>query len=362
MDNKVKIIYIINSLKRGGPVNMLYNLVKYIDKDKFEVIILSMSKCSLDKQKDFSDLRCNIIEIEKSNIIKMIKRINKIVGKIKPDIIHSHGGKADIVNTRIKGNYKRYTTVHCVPDEDFIMKEGKLIGKIKSNIFINNIKKIDKPIACSETVSKKILNNRNISIDYIRNGIDLKENINITNEISKEDLGIDINQIVLVFCGYLSKRKNVKFIIDAFEKSKRKDLSLLILGDGEEFKTIYERCKNNKNIFIVGRVDNPYRYLKCADYFISASISEGLPLAVMEGLSYGLPALLSDIESHQEIKKLSSDTIKLFSNNNVNSLINCLNELSKKEYIYKSENACKLINDTLNAERMCREYEEKYII
>ena len=34
-----KVVYLINSLKKGGPVNMLYTLIKYLDNTEFEVTV-----------------------------------------------------------------------------------------------------------------------------------------------------------------------------------------------------------------------------------------------------------------------------------------------------------------------------------
>lgn len=360
MKKKIKIVYIINSLKIGGPVNMLHNLVKYIDKDKFEISIITIKECDENIKKDFSEIDCTIIELKKEGFIKTVKTIKEEVKKINPDIVHSHGGKADLINSRIKGTHKSFATVHCVPDEDFIMKKGEIIGRLKANAFIHTMGKIDVPIACSNTVAKKILKQRNIKIDYIRNGINLK-NIDISKtEVSREELGIDSDKIVLVFCGYLSKRKNVKLLIEAFECINRDDLVLLVLGDGSELKYLKEIAKNIKNVVMIGRIKNSYTYLNCGDYFISGSLSEGLPLAVMEGMACGLPAILSDIESHKELRDLSPKAVELFENNDKESLIGLLERLNQTEYRKKSDEAYKLIIDTLNANEMTKLYEKKY--
>ena len=44
----------------------------------------------------------------------------------------------------------------------------------------------------------------------------------------------------------------------------------------------------------------------------SYSQSEGFPNSVLEGLCMGLPAILSDIPAHREIKKLLPDHVHLF--------------------------------------------------
>lgn len=41
---KRKIVFIINSLKNGGPVNMLYTLIKHVDANKFDMYVIALSK------------------------------------------------------------------------------------------------------------------------------------------------------------------------------------------------------------------------------------------------------------------------------------------------------------------------------
>ena len=128
-----KIVYLINSLKNGGPVNMLYTLIKYMDSDAYEVYVIALKECVIN-QRDFSNLNCRIITVCERNLVKTVRAVQQIVDEIKPEIVHSHGGVADVVNSRLKGTYKSFSTVHCDPDEDFTMRKGKLIGWIKENI------------------------------------------------------------------------------------------------------------------------------------------------------------------------------------------------------------------------------------
>lgn len=151
---KRKIVFIINSLKNGGPVNMLYTLIKHVDANKFDMYVIALSKCDPNNERNFNELSCKVVTLSDNE--NTMKQVNSLIEKINPDIVHSHGGRADLVNSRLKGNFKTVSTVHCDPDEDFAMKKGKIRGWMQATVFINTVKKIQCPIACSETVAKKI--------------------------------------------------------------------------------------------------------------------------------------------------------------------------------------------------------------
>jgi glycosyltransferase involved in cell wall biosynthesis len=100
--------------------------------------------------------------------------------------------------------------------------------------------------------------------------------------------------------GALSHLKNSKIIIEAFQLQKKKNSILLFLGNGELYDTLLSSYKS-ENIHFTGRVDNVKNYLQASDYYISASLTEGLPNSVLEAISAGLPVILSKIPPHIEI-------------------------------------------------------------
>ena len=339
---------------------MLYTLVKYMQTYNIEMIVIALKEAPVNNSRDFSHLNCKVKILNRGGLKENIHECQKLVDCEKPDIIHSHGGIADLVNSKLKGKFVSYSTVHCDPDEDFTMKLGKFKGWLKATAFIASTKKIDNPIACSETVANKIHTKRGLNLSYIRNGIDL-ERANVGNcDITRRDLDISEDAIVLIFCGYLSKRKNVRYICEAIKKTSRKDIYLLVLGDGEEFVPISEENKDCDRIKMIGRVLNPYAYYRISDVFISASLSEGLPLAVMEGMGCGLTAMLSNIESHQEMKKCCDEGVELFSLKQLDELVRDIETLGKTTVYEKGQKARETVFTYLNAKRMAQEYYEIY--
>lgn len=61
-----KVLYLINSLKNGGPVNMLYSLCKYLDNTQYKIYVMALKKCDINAR-DFSNLNGRIFKLFRSD-------------------------------------------------------------------------------------------------------------------------------------------------------------------------------------------------------------------------------------------------------------------------------------------------------
>ena len=98
--------------------------------------------------------------------------------------------------------------------------------------------------------------------------------------------------------GRLSEQKNHFLLIDAFEKMERpKNLVLKIYGEGplKEKLEDYIRSKSlEKKVFLMGNSDNLLPIYENASFFVLSSNYEGMPNALIEALSVGLPSIATD--------------------------------------------------------------------
>lgn len=78
-------------------------------------------------------------------------------------------------------------------------------------------------------------------------------------------------------------------------------LYCVIAGDGSLFDAVTEHTSNR--VRVIGRVSetDKWRWFNDADIFVSLSAYEGMPVATLEALSFGLPVVLSDIPAHRQV-------------------------------------------------------------
>lgn len=129
-------------------------------------------------------------------------------------------------------------------------------------------------------------------------------------EKSRRDLGLDIEDKVILNHGVMSERKNVHLLVESL-RYLPKDYKLLMVGPGDSgyMGKINETIKING---LEGRVVKvgytPYVQVPIAyqvsDIFVLPSVWEGLPKVVTQGLSCGIPCLVSGFKLSEDIEGL----------------------------------------------------------
>ncbi|MGC8751872.1 glycosyltransferase [Hydrotalea sp.] len=116
----------------------------------------------------------------------------------------------------------------------------------------------------------------------------------------REQLGLPLDKKIIISVGALNKyHKRMDYVVREFYKLKRSDFFLVLLGQfdaesNEIIKLADELLPGNN--FIIKQVNSKQvlEYLCVADYFILASLSEGLPRVLPEALSAGLLPIVHD--------------------------------------------------------------------
>jgi len=360
----MKVCYIVSTLKGSGPINILYNIVKYLNREQFEPSIITLSpEPKGSRKKDFESLSIPVYSLNLSRLqgsFQGLKNLSELVNKIDPDIIHSHGHRADILNSKLNVASIKVSTIHNYAYEDYRMKYGKLVGSITAYLNIKSFRDMDIAVACSKSIAKK-MENYNINLNVIQNGVDLtKFNPVEENEKIKlrEKLSLPLDKQIFISIGSLIKRKNPLQIIEAV-KSTKIDVIVIFLGSGPLLEKCRKLVKNDERFKFPGHVSNPDEYLKASDVFISASQSEGLPNTVLEALASGIPVLLSNIGPHQEILEYNQEAGRLFKLNDNNSLVNQMKKFLDEDY-FTMEAPLSIVKRHLNACKMSKQYQDLY--
>ena len=352
----MKILFIVSRLTKSGPSNQLLYICRYLKADN-EITILTLSsekKSSLKESFVNDNINIQCLELSFIKLFSFIKFLRLSVGTFKPDIIHTQGIRPDLILSLLNKHIPHVITIRNYPFDDYPKKYNLFIGIIMSIIHIIIFKISKNTVCCSHSLHNK-LSHFMIKSLVIRNGTNKNEykcEKNLNNDSIK-------NKFIIAVVGELNSRKNVNFILEVFVKYKSlNNFELRIFGDGpllEQYNQTYSRYSNIK---FYGYTDNVCYELSQCSCFVSCSKSEGYPNSVIEALCCGLPVILSDIPSHQEIYSVIPDFVKIYSDSF--SLKELLEYYSNNFNLHKRNDLSRIAIENFDSNIMASKYLNLY--
>lgn len=327
-------------LSMGGIQKSLINLLSNFDKRNYEIdLYLFDNNNFFDKNLDV-----NIIYLKKYpyfcrfipfNLLKTItkKQVNKEYDIVIDFNSYSMECAVNAVKTKAK---KKIIWCHNDLEKKY---ENDLKYRILWFFFKKKYNYFDEVVAVSEGAKESVIKKLNIEknkVKVIPNMIDTKEII----EKSKQEIDFIKNKdhYNLVTVGRICHQKGYDILVDLIKETNNKELDLYIIGDGEDYNKIKKQIEdyNLNNIYLLGKTNNPFMYMKQMDGFILTSRYEGQGMVILEAKTLGLDIFISKhLEKYIENIKGYED------------LIPVLRKLHKDEKSEKKIDDLKTYNDDI---------------
>lgn len=367
-----RILFITSTFEKGGLTNVVYDLIRNIDKSLFDISVLTLSpepkKSRLDDFEKIQNIK--ILSLGLSRIYGMLKgksKIQELIDKIKPNVVHSHGIRADGILSKVKTNALKVATVHSFLEEDYSMTYGRLKGKWMCVADISYLKKMSVCVGVSQSVAHYLAERFGVKNAVgIPNGIDIKRFFPISGEkraILREKLSMPKGKKIILSIGSLSDGKNPAFLIKQWRLAAGllSEYHLYIIGAGKLYDECIGVATGSENIHIIGRKDNVEEYLQAGDFYVSASRSEGISLSVLEAAACGLPLLLTDIPPFREVLSYNENIGRCYREGDGNSFIAMFLELVNTDKEISRNAAIETIQKNFSVEKMIERYQEIYL-
>ena len=239
--------------------------------------------------------------------IKAFSKLNKYLKENKIDLIHCHtpvGGVAGRIIGRWNKVPRIIYTAHGfhffdgAPKMNWIVYYPieKILSKFTDILITINKEDYER----AKTFYAK-------NVEYIPGvGIDVEkiQSTKVDKEQKRKELGLSMDDIVLLSVGELSSRKNHITPIRALVAIKDKNIKYLIAGKGNLENFLKEEIKKlglENQVKLLGYRNDIYELNKVSDIFIFPSLQEGLPVALMEAMVSGLPIICSNIRGNKDL-------------------------------------------------------------
>lgn len=363
----ISVCYVVSTLKRSGPMNQLFDTVSRLDRDRFDPSVLTLSPEPDDSLlPKFRNLGVDVYSLGLSRLNGFFQgrsAIRSFMADRNPDVVHSHGVRADFLSATWLADYERVSTIHNYPYDDYPRLYGHLKGTPITWLHCYSLRQLDHPVACSPTVERQMASH-GVAADCIPNGVDAERYAPPSRERVSEvrrSLNLPLDETVFVSVGAFIERKDPETVIRGFSESNLADsATLMMVSDGP----LHERCRDladgDESIRLPGRVESVKPYFHAADCFVSASHAEGLPLAVLEALSTGLPVCLSDIGPHRDLLGVRSAAGVTFEPGSPSALAVAIESVEAADHDEMATAARETVTEELSAQRMAERYQRLY--
>lgn len=362
----MRILHVINSLKRKGPVNVLYNQIKYNRKDGHEIVIIAISDAENQSRfQEFQDLGVKIINLHLGyySYYKLSKRIKQHVEEFHPDIVQANCFFSEWAISKLAFKNK-ISVIHNYPRDDFRYKFGPVVGPIMEYLSYRNRKKYKYLTTVSQANSIAYKQIYKLNTHHIFNGIELLESncdSKVRNSLRKM-LRINEDAVVIIYADSMIKRKDPETSIKGFLQfnKKNKNSVLLMAGSGKLLNELKEKYNSQDSVIFLGQVDNIIAYYSISNYFLTSSLAESFHLSVLEALLMNLPVICSDIPCHRFFVDLKENIGFLFKRGDYKSLSIALMKARKLKVNEPLINKKLIEEKKLTAELMASEYIKFY--
>lgn len=291
----------------GGVDRYIRMLLKYLDKDKFENILV----CSQDfQEEDYEGLVDSFEQIEMTraiwvNDLKSIAEVRKLIKKYNPDIVYAHSSKAGAI-ARVADIGLKNKCIYNPHGWAFNMRCSE-----KKRMMYTAIEKVaalfcDKIICISDAEKQSALE-KNIckedKLQVIFNGVDIEAyESGEHGKAKRADLNIPGNAFVVGMVGRISPQKAPDVFVKMAKRVKDKipDVHFIIVGSGNQEAKIRKYAEDNgfsENLHITGWVDDPMSYVELFDVACLLSRWEGFGLALPEYMMAGKPIVATKVDA-----------------------------------------------------------------
>ncbi len=168
-------------------------------------------------------------------------------------------------------------------------------------------------VGVSQAITE-VMNRRPVSrllgrrAECIYNAIDLSrfQEVQVDREARKRSLGLPPEAVVVGSVGRLSEQKGYRYLVEAAARvlERLPQARFLLIGDGELAAELQAQAQSlglSGRLIFTGPRRDVEELLPCLDLFVSSSLWEGLPTAILESMASGTPVVATDVPGTREL-------------------------------------------------------------
>ncbi len=303
--SRIKVLHVVRPAA-GGMKNHLINLVRYTDKKRFDVTVACPLNTALWDELTALGVQTFPIplvgELSPTRDYAAVHSLVKYLNQSGTTILHAHSSKGALVG-RLAALMARtpvviFTAHNSIFYEEWPEWKKKLFATVER--FLARF--TDKIITVSDALKQELMEREGLpakQLTTIYNGIEVEkfaakvDTMSVRRSLNIPELGPVVGTIAR-----LAPQKGVSYFLKAASLLKEYQVNFLVVGDGPLRETLEQEATElglQNRVIFAGQRENIAEILSVLDIYVLPSVTEGLPLTILEAMAAGKPVVATRV-------------------------------------------------------------------
>lgn len=308
--NGTRVLHLIDSAGMYGAERVVIALLEELKRSSFSGVLGCIREDSSEvpaiaKEAMKRNLPVEFFTMRRGLNVLGALRVLRYARSNEIGVIHTHGYKPNMLCAVVpRGGIKVVSTVH-----GWAKQTAGARGRLYEGLDALSLRRMDRLVAVSEAVRDDLVK-RHISrgvVAVIYNGLSLESyDIGSAGPSVRNEYGLAEDAFVIGAVGRLATVKGFEYLIDAIA-SLTGDIPtcrLIIAGEGPLKEHLARRIAAHRLkgiVKLIGFEGSIVRLLSAIDLFVMPSLSEGLPMALLEAMACRRPVIASAVGGVPEV-------------------------------------------------------------
>jgi glycosyltransferase involved in cell wall biosynthesis len=297
--SRIRVVEILATGTSGGAQEHLYGLLSRIDRERYDVSVVSLSMGT--GARKIARLGIPVLVIEDGDDDRAVALVAEYIAATCPDVVHNHMYRAEIVGTRAA-----LLAVERIGRRPYIVSTVHS-SRVRSSEDRSAVKALtpamDRLIAVSQSIVRKIADER-VSlapVSLIYNGVDLDRYDHQEPCCTlREEYGMAADSQIVGVVARLEPEKGHPTLLEAWPAVLRScpDAYLLIVGEGTQRETLERQVSElriGQRVVFTGRRDDIPAVTAALDVAVLPSYREAQGLTILEAMALSRPVVASHV-------------------------------------------------------------------
>jgi glycosyltransferase involved in cell wall biosynthesis len=299
-DGRLRVMVCLPDLDRTGPVRVLLNVVRHLDRDRFEPSVATSGPDG--SLADLVPADVAVVPVGEPGSKHPVAAMTSVLRRARPDVaLATLRMNLTVLAARPIGSRRTAVVVRQANHPSANLEELRGDSRWKAGalelVYRSLFVTADRIVAPSDEIARDMtanfLGRASERVSVIPNPVEVDA---VAAAARHRPEGAPSGSPTLVTAGRLSPQKGIDLLLDAFAAllPSHPRAVLWVLGDGPERPSLQRRCRRlgiDRSVHLLGFAEDPYPYLGAADIYVSAARYEGLSNSLLEAMACGTPVV-----------------------------------------------------------------------